>query len=231
MGQAIFVGDIVLKPYDPVPALVTPVTRVDRAKFPATDIHAHWPASLEPAALLKAMDDLGVERAVNLSGGFGAQLDRMLARYHDAAPGRLVIFGNIDFRRIDEPTFAADHVAMLERAHAAGMAGAQDLQEPRADHQGRERTRRAHRRPSARPDLGRVRTAAHSRADPLGRSRRVLRSHRREERALAAAQAPSRLELPRSRLPCARGRTRAARPRDRAASADHVHRGAPRRQR
>ena len=123
MGQAIFVGETVLKPYDPVPALVTKATRVDRAKYPATDIHAHWPASLEPAALLTAMDDLGVERAVNLSGGFGDQLDRMLARYHDAAPGRLVIFGNIDFRRIDEPTFAADHVAMLERAHAKGMAG------------------------------------------------------------------------------------------------------------
>ncbi|MCC6163040.1 MAG: amidohydrolase [Acidobacteria bacterium] len=123
MGQAIFVGDTVLRPYDPTPALVTKETRVDRAKYPATDIHAHWPASVEPAALLKAMDDLGVERSVNLSGGFGAQLDRMLARYHDASPGRLVIFGNIDFSRIDEPTFAADHVTMLERAHARGMAG------------------------------------------------------------------------------------------------------------
>jgi predicted TIM-barrel fold metal-dependent hydrolase len=123
MGQAIFVGDTVLKPYDPDPALVTRTTRVDRARFPATDIHAHWSATLEPSALLAAMDDLGVERAVNLSGGFGAQLDRMLTRYHDAAPGRLVIFGNIDFSRIDEPSFASDHVAMLERAHARGMAG------------------------------------------------------------------------------------------------------------
>lgn len=123
MGQAIFVGDTVLKPYDPVPALVTKVTTVAKAKYPVTDIHAHWGASLEPAALLKAMDDLGVERAINLSGGFGPQLDRMLARFHDAAPGRLVIFGNVDFSRIDEPTFAADQVAMLERAHARGMAG------------------------------------------------------------------------------------------------------------
>jgi predicted TIM-barrel fold metal-dependent hydrolase len=123
MGSAIFVGDTVLKPYDPTPALKTRETRVQRAKYPATDIHAHWPATLEPAALLKAMDELGVERAVNLSGGFGPQLDRMLAKYHDVAPGRLVIFGNIDFSKIDEPTFAADHVAMLERAHARGMAG------------------------------------------------------------------------------------------------------------
>lgn len=123
MGPAIFVGDTVLKPYDPVPALVTKATDVRRAKFPATDIHAHWPASVEPAALLAAMDDLGVERAVNLSGGFGAQLERMLARYHAVAPGRLAIFGNVDFSRIDEPTFAADAVAMLEQGKAQGMAG------------------------------------------------------------------------------------------------------------
>jgi predicted TIM-barrel fold metal-dependent hydrolase len=123
MGQAIFVGDTVLKPYDPTPALVTRETRVDKAKFPATDIHAHWPASVEPAALLKAMDDLGVERSVNLSGGFGAGLDRMLSRYHDTAPGRLVVFANLDLSRIDEPAFAADHVDMLERTKPKGMAG------------------------------------------------------------------------------------------------------------
>ena len=123
MGTAIFVGDTVLKPYDPTPALVSPETPVARAKYPATDIHAHWPASVEPAALLEAMDDLGVERAVNLSGGVGAQLDRMLERYHDAAPGRLVIFANIDFSRIDEPTFGTNAVEMLERARARGAAG------------------------------------------------------------------------------------------------------------
>jgi len=123
MGPAVFVGETVLKPYDPTPALVTKVTRVDRPKFPATDIHAHWPASVEPAALLAAMDDLGVERSVNLSGGFGPQLDQMLSRYHDASPGRLAIFANIDFSRIDAPTFASDHVAMLERGRARGLAG------------------------------------------------------------------------------------------------------------
>ena len=37
MGPAIFVGDTVLKPYDPHPALVTRVTRVDRPKYPVTD--------------------------------------------------------------------------------------------------------------------------------------------------------------------------------------------------
>jgi NAD(P)-dependent dehydrogenase (short-subunit alcohol dehydrogenase family) len=40
---------------------------------------------------------------------------------------------------------------------------------------------------------------------PLGRPGRVLRPDRREERALAAAQAPSRLELPRPGIPAAPG--------------------------
>ena len=123
MGPAIFVGDTVLKPYDPTPALVTKVTRVDRPRFPAIDVHAHWPESIAPDALLSAMDDLGVARSVNLSGGFGPQLDRMLARYTAAAPGRLLVFANLDLARIDAPTFARDHVAMLEAAKARGLAG------------------------------------------------------------------------------------------------------------
>ena len=132
MGQALFVGDDVVKPYDPVSSLVGKATDVARPKFPATDIHAHWPASVEPAALLKAMDDLGVERSVNLSGGFGAALDRMLARYHDAAPGRLAIFANINFSTIDSPTFGADHVAMLERPRRFNALRAGFLAEERA---------------------------------------------------------------------------------------------------
>lgn len=71
MGHAVYVGDTILRPYDPTPALVTKETRLDHPKYPATDIHAHWPADLEPASLLAAMKDLGVDRAVNLSGGYG----------------------------------------------------------------------------------------------------------------------------------------------------------------
>jgi len=122
MGQAVFVDDTIIRPYDPTPALVTRETRVDRPKYPATDIHAHWSIDLEPAVLLEAMDDLGVERAVNLSGGFGAGLDAMLDRFHAAAPGRLVVFANLDVSQIDAPTFGADVAAMLERAHAAPPA-------------------------------------------------------------------------------------------------------------
>lgn len=123
LGPAVYVGDTIIKSYDPTPKLVTNVTPVPRAKFPATDIHAHWSLQLDPAALLAAMDDLGVERAVNLSGGSGEQLDRMLAKFHTAAPGRLLIFANLDMRQIDDPQFGERMAAMLEAAHAKGVAG------------------------------------------------------------------------------------------------------------
>jgi predicted TIM-barrel fold metal-dependent hydrolase len=123
LGPAVYVGDTIIKGYDPTPALVTPVTLVPRPKYPATDIHAHWSMQLDPAVLLASMDDLGVERAINLSGGFGPQLDRMLERFHRAAPGRLLIFANIDFTRIDEPNFGAGMAAALEAAAAKGVAG------------------------------------------------------------------------------------------------------------
>lgn len=123
LGPAVFVGDTIIKGYDPTPALVTPVTRVDKPKFPATDVHAHWPVQLDPTRLLAAMDDLGVERAVNLSGGFGPQLDAMLERFHAAAPDRLLIFANLDMRQIDDPAFGPRMADMLRAAHAKGVAG------------------------------------------------------------------------------------------------------------
>ena len=123
LGPAVFVGDTIIKGYDPTPALVTKVTPVLRPKFPATDIHAHWSLQVPAADLLAAMDDLGVERSINLSGGFGPQLERMLETYHAVAPDRLLIFANLDMTQIDEPAFGDRMAAMLREAHAKGVAG------------------------------------------------------------------------------------------------------------
>jgi predicted TIM-barrel fold metal-dependent hydrolase len=106
-----------------VPALVTPVTDVPRARFPAIDVHCHWDADLDAAQMLAAMDARNVARAVNLSGGWGADLDRMLERFHAVAPDRFAIFCNIDFSTIDDPDFGAKQVAYLESARARGVTG------------------------------------------------------------------------------------------------------------
>ncbi|MCP3902968.1 MAG: amidohydrolase family protein [Planctomycetes bacterium] len=123
IGTMIYVGDASVRDYQPRPALVTAVTPVDRARYPAVDVHCHWRPDTEPEAMLAAMDDRNVTRAVNLSGGWGADLDRMLDRYHGADPDRFVIFCNVDFSRIDEPDFGAAAAAELERGYRRGVGG------------------------------------------------------------------------------------------------------------
>src|SRR5688572_23655134 len=100
IGQAVYVGDELLKGYRPVPALVRKETIVEKAKFPVIDIHCHWSARQAPEALLAAMDERNVAYAVNLSGGSGQRLEQTLARFDPEKHPRLITFANIDFSRL-----------------------------------------------------------------------------------------------------------------------------------
>lgn len=122
-GQAVYVGKAMIRPYRPRSTLVTPVTTVDQARFPAIDFHCHWTNTVEPELLLAAMDRENVAYAVNLSGGFGDDLHQMLDRYVQPGGGRLIVFANIDFSRIDDSDFGRDAVLALEEARARGAGG------------------------------------------------------------------------------------------------------------
>lgn len=122
-GHALHANGELLEDYDPRPALVTKITSVPKPKFPAIDIHCHWGHEQDPAALLSAMDAQGVITAVDLSGGSGAQLDRLLKRFAANAPERLLIFCNIDFSQIDQPEFVEKNVAYLRDAKQRGVRG------------------------------------------------------------------------------------------------------------
>jgi len=122
-GRALQAKGELLEDYDPRPALVTKITDVPEPKFPAIDIHCHWGNEQDPAALLSAMDAQGVTAAINLSGGSGAQLDRLLKRFTGKAPDRLLIFCNIDFSQIDRPDFVEKTIAFLRDAKQQGARG------------------------------------------------------------------------------------------------------------
>lgn len=123
VGQAVYVGDELLKGYRPVPALVTKETIIERAKFPVIDIHCHWSARVEPEALLAAMDERNVVYAVNLSGGSGGRLEQTLARFDPSKHPRLITFVNIDYSGIDRPDFGQEVRASLADAKARGVKG------------------------------------------------------------------------------------------------------------
>lgn len=123
IGMAVHVGDAIVRNYRPNSTLNVPVTEVRSAAFPAIDAHCHWTIRQDPQALLDAMDERNVLRAINLSGGWGERLDAMLDIFHRTSPDRLLIFCNIDWSRIDEPDFGQAMSEFLRDAHRRGVSG------------------------------------------------------------------------------------------------------------
>ncbi len=127
IGTSVYVGDAEARNYRPTPELVVAKNPRERSKFPNVDIHCHWKIDLDPAEMLAAMDQRNILRAINLSGGWGDDLDAMCAKFLGANAGleteRFVVFLNLPFDRIDEPGFTDWAVNEVERAHEMGVRG------------------------------------------------------------------------------------------------------------
>jgi predicted TIM-barrel fold metal-dependent hydrolase len=124
--------DLPLRSYRPRPALVRHRTEVPRPPVAAIDVHNHlgrWLSDdgswLVPDVddLLRLMDDVGVERVVNLDGRWGAELEANLDRYDRAHPGRFATFCHVDWQRLAEGDDGAGLVAQVDAAVAAGARG------------------------------------------------------------------------------------------------------------
>ncbi|MBI3789623.1 MAG: amidohydrolase family protein [Gemmatimonadetes bacterium] len=111
--------------YEPTSMLVTKQTSVTRARFPFVDIHGHQNLNMgdsELAALVATMDKINLRTMVNLSGGSGAQLAAQVRNAKAKYPGRFVVFANVDWNRVNEPNFAQNAAAQLERDVKEGGA-------------------------------------------------------------------------------------------------------------
>jgi predicted TIM-barrel fold metal-dependent hydrolase len=118
VGTAVYAGDTILLDYYPKSQLVTPETIIERAKFPAIDVHCHWHDDVEQADLLAAMEPLNLAYAVNLSGGSNIEAVRsMLEQYDDP---RLLTLVNLDFTKVGDDAYFEQY---LREAKAAGAAG------------------------------------------------------------------------------------------------------------
>ena len=114
-----------LEEYEPKSMLVTEEHVLRRAKFPFVDVHGHQDLSMDDgrlAALVAEMDKMGLRTMVNLSGGSGSRLAAQVRNARAKHPGRFVVFANIDWARINEPNFAQNAAAQLERDVKEGGA-------------------------------------------------------------------------------------------------------------
>lgn len=118
-------ASMTIEKYEPTSMLVVPQTRIVKARFPFVDVHGHQNLLASDsvlARLVQQMDSIGLRTMVNLSGGSGERLAAQVRNARAKFPGRFVVFANIDFNRINEPTFARDAAAQLERDVRQGGA-------------------------------------------------------------------------------------------------------------
>lgn len=116
---------------EPKPAPTQIATSADTAPEPASTAQSEWKASdththLSPAAYplaIKAMNTSRIFRVVNMSGGSTPDYRNANLDAADAYPGRIALFFNLNWQRVNEPGFGDQMAAELEEAVRAGYAG------------------------------------------------------------------------------------------------------------
>lgn len=120
---------ILLKDYQPRSSVVVPATSILKARYPAIDVHSHGygsnPENL--AERVKIMDQAGLETVVVLTGATGEALDRQVALYGEAYPGRFQVYAGFDRTGIDRPDYPKRIVEELERSYEKGARGLGEL--------------------------------------------------------------------------------------------------------
>jgi uncharacterized protein len=111
--------------YEPKSSLVTKETKVDRSKFPFVDVHSHH-GNLAPEyvdKLVSDMDSMNMKVMVNLSGGSGERLQKLIAAMKTRHPTRFIVFANMTFDDINEPGYGERQAKRLEEDVKNGAQG------------------------------------------------------------------------------------------------------------
>jgi uncharacterized protein len=120
--------EILLKDYKPRSIFKIQETRVEKARYPAIDVHSHdyAPTAADVDRWVSTMDTVGLEKTIILSGSTRTRFDAAIARY-GKHPARFTVWCGIDFSGVHQPGFGAAAVAELERCHNAGAKGVGEL--------------------------------------------------------------------------------------------------------
>jgi predicted TIM-barrel fold metal-dependent hydrolase len=123
------IRELKLRDWEPRSMLVTKVTEVPKAAFPAIDVHNHLDGGQTalPAETVRKyvaeMDAAGVRAVVNLDGGWGERLKETLKALDEAYPGRFLTYALLDFSGVDEVGWGDREAARLRESFLAGAKG------------------------------------------------------------------------------------------------------------
>ena len=114
-----------LTQFEPRSALQVGETRIEKARFPVIDFHAHltWQNASKPEQLLEVMNRRNLRTLVNLTGGLGAKLRDGIGRFDKAFPGRFLTFTEPAWHRANEPDFAKARADLIHQAKRDGARG------------------------------------------------------------------------------------------------------------
>jgi predicted TIM-barrel fold metal-dependent hydrolase len=118
---------VLLKDYDPHSSLVVPATKVEKARFPAIDVHTHSHMCQirtreDAASWVRTMDEVGIETSVVFTDAIGAEFDRQEELFKPFGK-RFLVFCSMDVRSIDARDYSARVVRELERCVQHGARG------------------------------------------------------------------------------------------------------------
>jgi predicted TIM-barrel fold metal-dependent hydrolase len=127
---------LLLKDFDPKPALHAAVHEVPRAKFPVIDMHNHVndPGGIHVdhipvAEVIRRMDAANVQKIVILTGMWGDKLQNLIDEMVKPHPDRFIAFTQVDWSKIDDPNFSQEMVAQLDDAVKRGARGLKVLKD------------------------------------------------------------------------------------------------------
>jgi len=125
-SAAILLGtDMRLSKFDPRSMLVVEHKSVERAMYPAVDVHFHLeslPPNITPERLIRAMDATNVAKVINM-GGTQEMFDHFATDWHDRYPDRFVMFMKPDFDAVAKPGGVAEQVKWIDDAARKGAVG------------------------------------------------------------------------------------------------------------
>lgn len=120
--------ELKLKDYRPKSIYKIPVTKIEKARYPAVDIHSHPYAETdaELAKWVKTLDAKGIQKTIILTMATGPKFDSIYAKY--AVYGdRFELWCGFDYTGMDQPGWSDKAVKELERCYRAGARGVGEL--------------------------------------------------------------------------------------------------------
>ncbi|HAB19993.1 MAG TPA: amidohydrolase, partial [Verrucomicrobiales bacterium] len=119
---------LLLKDYRPKSLYRIPAIRVEKARFPVTDVHSHVYARTpsQVQQWIRNLDEVGVEKSIIMVSAAGKEFDEAMKLYGPYSD-RFEVWCGLDYSGADEPDFPAKTIAELERCHRAGARGVGEL--------------------------------------------------------------------------------------------------------